>query len=171
LSYSPFWFWDIGWRLSVLAALTIGALMERRAPNDWRIWLALNPLIWIATFPQVSHTFESVPLVGLLINFVALPFFGFALTTASGIALLRLLGIPGMVFVSSLLEGAFSLWGVIADAAVRLIPWQLTWSPYSAYCCAGIFLVLLCRALFVPWRNVAILVPLGALTSFVLFVA
>jgi hypothetical protein len=30
-------------------------------------------------------------------------------------------------------------------------------------------LLLLCRALFVPWRNVAILVPLGALTAFILF--
>jgi competence protein ComEC len=169
LSHSPFWFWDIGWRLSVLAALTIAALLERSDPKDWRAWLILSPLIWVVTFPQVSWTFDSVPLAGVLINFVASSFFSVAMTAASLVALLRLAGVPGMVFTSGVLEGALRLWGIIADWVARLVPWQLSWSPYLAYCCTGIFIALLCRSLFVPWRNTVVLAPLGALASFALF--
>jgi hypothetical protein len=111
--------------------------------------------------------------VGVLINFVAPPFFGFALTFASFAAGIRLLRIPGTVFLSDsllyVLEGTFTLWGVLADAATRAIPTQLEWSPFFACLCAGIFVTLLCRALFVPWRNVAVLAPLGALSAFALF--
>ncbi|MDR1977680.1 MAG: ComEC/Rec2 family competence protein [Synergistaceae bacterium] len=173
LARSPFWFWDVGWRLSVLAALVIAAVLERGSPNDWRIWLGVSPMIWLATFPQASWTFESVPLVGVLLNLVAPPFFGFALAFASVLALFYFLGIPGTIFFSNVclyaLEGAFMLWGTLADAAARGIPWQLGWNPFFAYCCAGGFIALLCRALFVPWRSVAVLTPLGALAAFVLF--
>jgi competence protein ComEC len=169
---SPFLFWDIGWRLSILAALVIAALMERGSANDWKIWLGISPMIWGATFPQVSWTFGAVPLAGVPINFAAPPFFSFALTFASIVAGIRLLRIPGTIFLSDsllyVLEGAFTLWGVLADAAARAIPFQLEWSPFLAYCGSVIFLTLLSRALFVPWRNVALLAPLGALATVVL---
>lgn len=169
LSLSPFWFWDIGWRLSVLAALVIAAVLERSAPNDWRVWLSVSPLIWLATFPQVSWTFGAVPLVGIFINFVAPPFFSFALSFASFATMLRFMGLPGAGLLLYALEGGFTLWGIAADALAALIPWQLTWGPYLAYCCVGMFVALLCRSLFVPWRNVAILAPLGSLSAFFLF--
>ena len=101
---SPFWFWDIGWRLSVLAALMISVVLERIDFNGWKMWLSISPLIWITTFPQVSWTFESVPLAGVLINFVAPSFFAFALSFASGVALLRLTEIPGTLFLSNALS-------------------------------------------------------------------
>ncbi|MDR2137548.1 MAG: ComEC/Rec2 family competence protein [Synergistaceae bacterium] len=166
---SPFWFWDLGWRLSVLAAITIAAVSERAGPDDWRLWIGLSPLVWFVTFPQVSWAFGASPWVGALINLVAPPFFSFALIAASFVALLCLAGIPGAAFFAGIVEGAFALWGVIADGAARLIPWQMEWSPFVVYCCSGAFILLLCRALFVPWRNTAVLVPLGALTAFVLF--
>jgi competence protein ComEC len=170
---SPFWFWDVGWRLSVLAALMISVILERIDPKGWKMWLGISPLIWLTTFPQASWTFGSVPLVGVLINIVAPSFFAFALSFASVLALLRLTEIPGIVFLSNsllyVLEGTFTLWETLADAAARWIPWQLPWGPFTAYFCAGVFLMLLCRALFVPWRNVAVLTPLGALAAFVLF--
>ena len=169
LSLSPFWFWDIGWRLSVLAALVIAAVLERSAPNDWRVWLLVSPLIWLATFPQVSWTFGAVPLVGIFINVVAPPFFSFALSFASIAAMLHFMGLPGTGLLLYALEGSFMLWEIAADVLVAMIPWQLTWGPYFAYCCAGMFVTLLCRSLFVPWRNVAILAPLGSLAAFLLF--
>jgi competence protein ComEC len=167
---SPFRFWDLGWRLSVLAALVIAAVMERKAPDGWKEWLALSPLIWLATFPQVSAVFAPVPLAGVAINFVAVPFFSFVLPCASGLAALRLLGVPGAGFILNAVEGVFVLWGFVADAVTRLVPWQAGASPVFAWCCAAVFLTLLCRSLFVPWRNTAILAPLGALVSFSLFV-
>jgi competence protein ComEC len=166
---SPFWFWDVGWRLSVLAALTIAAVLERAGPDDWWLWVGLSPLIWFVTFPQVSWTFGASPWVGALINLVAPSFFNFALDAASFAALLCLLGVPGATFLAGIVEGAFVLWGIIADGAARLIPWRMEWSPFVAYCCAGVFILLLCRSLFTPWRNTAVLVPLGALAAFVLF--
>jgi competence protein ComEC len=169
LLWSPFRFWDLGWRLSVLAALVIAAVLERKAPGDWKAWLVSSPLIWAATFPQVSAVFPPVPLVGIPLNCVALPFFSAALSSASGFAALRLLGAPGAGFLLNAAEGAFTLWGVIADAAARLIPWQAEGSPLIAFCCAVVFLALLCRALFVPWRGTAVLASLGALAAFALF--
>jgi competence protein ComEC len=169
LLWSPFNFWDIGWRLSVLAALVIAAVMERKNPDGWREWLALSPLTWVATFPQVSAVFAPVPLAGIPINLVAIPFFSFALSWASGFAALRFLGVPGMGFMLNLVEGAFVLWGLIADAMARLFPWQMEANPVLAWFCAVAFLVLLCRALLVPWRSTAVLAPLGAWASFFLF--
>ncbi|MDR2179257.1 MAG: ComEC/Rec2 family competence protein [Synergistaceae bacterium] len=173
LALSPFLFWDIGWRLSLLAALTIAALLERGTAQDWKIWLGISPAVWAATFPQVSWTFGAVPLVGIPINFFAPPFFSFVLALASGIAGIRLLGIPGTVFVADallyVLEGAFALWGVLADVAAQAIPARLEWNPFLVYFFAGCFVTLLCRALFVPWRSVAVLAPLGALSAFILF--
>lgn len=168
---SPFLFWDIGWRLSVLAVFVIAAILERADSDDWKAWLAISPLIWCVTFPQVSWTFEAVPLVGIPINFFASPFFGFALPFASFAAIFRLTGLPGADFLLNVVEGAFILWSHVADLLAYTIPWQMTWNPFFAYCCAGMFIVLLCRALFVPWRNVAILAPLGGLAAFFLFAA
>jgi len=166
---SPFWFWDVGWRLSVLAALAIAVTIERGWPYDWKIWLFMNVMIWLATFPQVSWTFETTPLVGVILNLVAPQFFGVAFTTASVAAALSLLGFPASSFLISVVEGTFTLWEVLADAAARLIPWQLGWSPVAAYCCAALFIMFTCRALFVPWRNVAVLSPFGALSAYALF--
>lgn len=171
LMYSPFYFWDIGWRLSVSAALVIAAVAERSAPGDAKPWLFVSPLIWLATFPQVAWTFGSVPLAGILINFFAPPFFGFALSFASIAAVLRLIGIPGAGFLLYALEGAFELWGSVADLCAYIVPWQMAWDPFFAYCCTGIFIGLLCRALLIPWRNVAFLVPVGSLAAFALFAA
>jgi competence protein ComEC len=169
LLQSPFRFWDLGWRLSVLAAVVIGAVLERKAPDGWKEWLALSLLIWTTTFPQVSAAFSLVPLAGLPINLIAIPFFAFAMPCASAAAALYLLGVPFACFLLRAVEGAFLLWGFIADAAARLFSWQIGANPFFAWLCAAAFLAILCRSLFVPWRSVMILAPLGAFTAFVLF--
>jgi len=170
LLHSPFWFWDIGWRLSVLAALAIAVAFERWHSFGWRTWLFMNSMIWIAIFPQVSWTFGGIPLIGLLINLVAPQFFAVAFTTASAAAALFLLGVPFASFLVMAADGSFTLWGILADALAAPVPWQLRWSPLAAYCCAALFIMFTCRSLFVPWRNVVILSPLGALSAYVLFV-
>jgi len=169
LLHSPFWFWDIGWRLSVLAALAIAVTFERWKSFGWRTWLFMNSMIWLAIFPQVSWTFGSIPLIGLLLNLIAPQFFGIAFTTGSAAAALFLLGVPLSSFLVMAVEGTFTLWGILADVLANLAPWQLRWTPIAAYCSAVLFIMFTCRALFVPWRNVAILSPLGALSAYVLF--
>ena len=169
LLHSPFWFWDVGWRLSVLAAAAIAVTLERWGTFGFRTWLFMNLMIWLATFPQVSWTFESMPAAGLILNLVVLQFFGIAFSAASIAAALFLLGVPASSFLVRAVEWMFTLWEIWADAVARLIPWQLEWRPIAVYCCAALFIMFACRALFVPWRNVAVLSPLGALVSFVLF--
>ncbi|GHS95382.1 hypothetical protein AGMMS50276_10750 [Synergistales bacterium] len=171
LLWSPFQFWDIGWRLSVLAAMTVAAVMERSKRGDpsWLIWLILNPLIWIATFAQVTKTFEFTPLAGVLINFAALPFFAFALPFASALSVLCMLGFPFADLASRALEGAFVLWGYLADFVTYALPWQIEWSEWGAYACAAVFLAVVCRSIFIPWLNTVILASFGALAAFALF--
>jgi len=170
LMHSPFWFWDIGWRLSVLAALAIAVTFERWHSFGWRTWLFMNVMIWLAVFPQVAWTFGGKPLIGLLLNLIAPQFFGIAFSTASVAAGLFLLGVPFASFLVMAADGAFTLWGILADFLAAPVPWQLRWSPLAAYLCAVLFITFTCRALFVPWRNVAVLSPLGALSAYALFV-
>ncbi len=166
---NPFLFWDIGWRLSVLAVLVIGAFLERGSLNDFRLLLALSPMIWIVTFPQATYIFKNAPVVGLLLNLFASPFFSFALSFASLAAFWKFLGLPFADILLNVSEGAFTLWHIVSDAFAVLLPWWIDWSPMLAWCCVGMFLTLMCRAFFVPWPRVALLVPFGALMSFLLF--
>ena len=168
---SPFWFWDVGWRLSVLAALAIAVTMERWGSFGWRTWLFMNFMIWLATFPQVSWTFDTTPVVGVLINLAAPMFFGIAFSAASVAGALFLLGVPLTSFFVLAVEWIFTFWGILADALAGLIPWQLAWNPIIAYCCAALFIMFTCRAFFIPWRSVAVLSPLGALSAYALFAA
>jgi competence protein ComEC len=165
LSLSPFWFWDVGWRLSILGAFTIAVYLERGSTRGLG-WLCVSPLIGFVTFPQAAGTFGSVPAAGLPINLVAPPFFGFALSIASGVALLALLGVPGAALLLNAVEGVFLLWGVLADAVARLVPWQVEWNFYLAYVCVFFSAMSLCRAFFIPWVNTAALTSLAALVYF-----
>jgi competence protein ComEC len=165
---NPYRFWDIGWRLSVLAALTIGAVLERAEPGDWRTWPVLSLLIWLATYPQVARTFGSVPLVGLPLNLIAPPLFAFALTVASAAALLSLAGLLPDLLLEAV-DGTFALWAVLADAAAQIMPWQAEWSVWGAWLCTGVLLTLICRSLLVPWRSVAVVVPALGAGAFWLF--
>lgn len=171
LLHSPFRFWDIGWRLSVIAALAISAVLERADAGDWKVWLAISPIIWFSAYPQVAHTFGPVPLAGLFLNLLAPAFFAFALSLASILALLYLTGIPGTIVLLHATEGALLLWGWLAEFFITAVPWHLPWGFGWAYCSAVFFVTLLARALFVPWRNVALLTPMLALASFFLFLS
>ena len=166
---SPFLFWDIGWRLSVLAALTITALYGAGRLQGLTAWVALSPVIAVVTFPQVAYTFREVPLVGLLLNLIAPAFFTVAFTVASAVAGLHLLGVPFTSWLLRAVEGGFVLWGLIADCMATLVPWRTEWTPFLAWLGAGTLLFLLCRFLQLSGRRTAILVTGGSLASFLLF--
>ncbi|MDR1048345.1 MAG: ComEC/Rec2 family competence protein [Synergistaceae bacterium] len=168
---SPYWFWDIGWRLSVLAALAIAAVAAAEEEEKARrlAWVLASPLVWLTTFPQVSAVFAPVPAVGLLVNFFALPVFAFILPVASALAALHLLGVPLTSFLLHAAEESFFLWGVLANAAARLVPWQMERSVFMGCAGCAALLAALCYALRVPRRNAVILVSLGILAAFALF--
>ncbi|MDR2522874.1 MAG: ComEC/Rec2 family competence protein, partial [Synergistaceae bacterium] len=162
LSSSPFWFWDVGWRLSMLGAFTIAVYLERGSAKGLG-GLCISPLIWFVTFPQAAGTFGSVPAAGLPLNLVAPLFFAFTLSVASGIALLALLGVPGAALFLNVMENVFLLWEAAANTVADLIPWQVEWNFYLAYTCVFFSAMSLCRAFFIPWGNAMALTALAVL--------
>ncbi len=148
LLWRPEWFLDVGWRLSVTAALTLAAVNAR--PSRKSVLLS-SPLVWLAAYPQSSAVFGAVPLAGVLVNFAALPVFAVLYPMALFLALPALLGLPaGNLFASSA-EGLFLLWEKAADGAALLVPWSIPWSPLPVLLGGGVFLFVLAGALF-PMR-------------------
>ena len=131
LLFSPHLFWNVGWRLFVLAALLIVAVLEEGSLRGTAFWIALSPSIWLISFPQTSYTFGSVPLAGLILNLFAPAFFSFAFSLTSAAALLHLAGLPLTSWLLDAAEGAFSLWGLLANGLVFLVPWTISWGPLS----------------------------------------
>lgn len=92
LFWRPWWFWDIGWRLSVSAALLLGSFT---VPENRRFALAGLPLVWYVTGAFISRSFGGVPLAGMIINVFAVPLYAVLLPVVSAAVLLAATGIPG----------------------------------------------------------------------------
>ena len=162
LMYSPLMFWDIGFRLSMLAALTITTIPPRK-------WLFISPLISLVTFPQISYVFGEIVLVGLVLNLVAPLYFTFAFTIASGLGIMRLLGFPFMNYIILASEGVFMLWEKAADFAAEHIPYSVGWNYFIAWVGTGTLLFCVCRYLrLAPLRVIAVMTA-GSFAAFMMF--
>lgn len=121
LLWRPWFFWDLGWRLSVLAALLLSSLCDRQVRRGW----FLAPVIlWIATAGMVSGVFGSVPVAGIVINFFAVPVFGILLPLSFVLAIPSLAGIPGGRIAAAAGEALFRSWAWFADMAASNLPWK-----------------------------------------------
>jgi len=126
LFWRPWFFWDLGWRLSMTAALVLSSLQGTRPGKGW----ILAPLIlWVSTAGLVSGTFGSVPVAGIFVNIIAVPLFGILLPGASLLALPALAGVPGGSFFAWTGEILFRAWAILADGVSFLLPWNV---PCSA---------------------------------------
>ena len=150
LLWHPAWFFDIGWRLSVMAALLLAGLGERRL-SLWMLPLS-SLFIWFAAFPQVTATFGEVPVAGIALNLVALPLFSLLYPIALFLSLPLLLSVPSGEIFAGTAEGLFSLWEWVADSAASFFPWTLSWSPLLATLGGGLFLLTVTGGLF-PLRG------------------
>ncbi|MBL3540360.1 ComEC/Rec2 family competence protein [Aminivibrio sp.] len=148
LLWRPEWYADLGWRLSVTAALLLSALAERG--TGWRAALAASPLVWLATYPQTAAVFGAVPLSGILVNMAALPVFAFLYPFAAVLSIPALAGIPGGYYIAAAAEGLFLLWQWAADTLTSFIPWSASWSPAFAVAGSAAFIVSLAFGLFRP---------------------
>ena len=164
LMYSPLMFWDIGFRLSVMAAMVISTL-----PYNKFSWLMISPLVSLVTFPQVSYTFGSIVVVGLVLNVIAPVYFTFALTIASFFGIARLGNVPLMSYVMFGVEGIFLIWEKAADFCAELLPYSVSWNYLIAWAGAGTLIFCLCRYFdFAPLRVLAVMTA-GSLLAFVMF--
>ena len=157
LLWSPFLFWDIGWRLSVISALVIAAMIQGGFS-----WAMISPVVGLVTFPQVAYTFGGVPLVGIVLNLFAPLYFSFAFTISSFGALLRLLDFPFSKYFMLAVEGIFILFERTADSLLVVMPQVVGWNYFTAWVGCGVLLYFVCRYLdLAPLRTAAVMGALG----------
>lgn len=121
LLWNPWYFWDVGWRLSVLATMALALLAESRLSPRVAGVLA-SPGAWIATAGECAAVFGAVPLAGLVVNLVALPVFGVLFPVGILTCLPALLGLPGGRVGADLAEDCFALWEALSETMVGLFP-------------------------------------------------
>ena len=125
LLWRPWFFWDLGWRLSMLAALLLSSNHDLGAKKGW---LLAPLLLWICTAGLVSDAFGTVPVAGIVVNMVAVPVFRILLPVASLLALPALAGMPGGFATVDAGEMLFSAWAYFADMVTVLLPWKVQFS-------------------------------------------
>ena len=164
LLWRPFLFWDIGFRLSVLSALTITMM-----PRKKFAWLFISVIVFLVTFPQVAYTFKKAPAFGVIINTAAPAYFAIAFTAASCAAILRMIHVPFMKYILLASEGGFILWEKSAETGAQYIPAFIPYNYFTAWLGAGLFMFMLCRHFgFSSFRTLAISIA-GSLAAFMLF--
>ncbi len=132
LLISPWWFWDLGWRLSVICAATVSAVMTVGHGSRLMKGLLSGPVLWLVTAPLIAESFGSVPLAGIVLNLIALPFFAVLLPLAVLCSMPSLMGLPGGGWFTCISEGGFYLWELGADV-VGSLP-LLSFEPWMVLC-------------------------------------
>ena len=164
LLYRPFLFWDIGFRLSVLAALTITSTEVKNF-----MWLLMSSIIFFVTFPQVSYTFKAVPAVGIFLNIFAPFYFSFAFVIASVVVLLNLIHFPFSDLLFYPAEGIFLLWEKFADFISEIISAVIHWDYFTAWIGTGILVFMICKYLnFSYFRTIVLMITINFM-AFVIF--
>lgn len=126
LLYNPWYFFDVGWRLSMLAALFLSALggLGEGAPRA-----AASPLVWLVTAPQAAFIFGEIPLAGLFINSVIVPLFSIIFPLVLILALPSLAGAVWGYYAALAAEYIFTAWELFSLAVVSLMPWGIGYTP------------------------------------------
>lgn len=168
LLHNPWIFWDVGWRLSMLAVLTLAALQMTGHPKAVKGLMA-SILTWLATAPQAASTFGAVPLAGIITNCFALPVFAVLLPAASLLSLPALLGIPKIRAVSNIAELLFALWETFSSNIVYLCPWKMPFSSLFALLASLVLAFLFANASgFSRTRACILLLPVAFVTFYLL---
>lgn len=117
----PLWFWDLGFRLSVMAALTLSVVGA--GSIAWRKLIVL-PAVWFTTGVLISRSFGGVPIAGIIINMLAIPFFSFILPLGSFLAVFPVVfgGAGTWEYFVLPVEFLLSLWHNFADMIASILP-------------------------------------------------
>ena len=127
LLWNPWIFWDIGWRLSVVAVLTLVSIGKQLKNTYLRACLG-SLGVWFATAPIIAWNFDGVPVVGIITNIFALPFFSVMLPFGIAFSIPALAGFSWGWNLALLPEAFFKLWELFSYFCVKLFPWQVTYS-------------------------------------------
>ena len=134
LLYNPWIFWDVGWRLSMLAVLTLTAIVKVDCSNTAKVILT-SPVVWLATALQATWTFGAVPLAGIFANYAALPVFAILLPASFALSIPALAGLPGGYTIAGVAEFFFARWEQFSSNIVYLCPWEILFTaPLALFC-------------------------------------
>lgn len=124
LLFNPWTFHDIGWRLSMLAALSLSASAGIFKDNIARV-LAGSTVIWFVTSPLIAFAFGKVPIVGLVINIVAIPLFALIFPFVFLCSLPAFLGLPFSWEIAYVCEYFLESWDIFSGKLVEIMPWNV----------------------------------------------
>lgn len=140
LWWNPWYLFDVGWQLSMSAALFISAAPPL-AGKSWKSAAAVSMLVWLVTAPIVAYYFDDLPLAGLFVNMFAVPLFGVLFPVILACSLPSLLGLPFLsTLASGLCEYFLEAWEILAELIAGLLPWRLGFTPPLALLGAAFFL-------------------------------
>ena len=117
----PWTFHDIGWRLSMLAALSVCASVGI-ARQNWAGALLGSAAVWFVTAPVIASAFGEVPVVGLMINIAAIPLFTVIFPLVFFFSLPAFFGLPLSHEIASMCEYLLESWDILSGKLVELMP-------------------------------------------------
>lgn len=176
LFYSPYLFYDIGWRLSVIAALTITALFNapeiKNIKNNFYKTLLLSPAVALTTFAQSAHTFGGIPAAGFLFNLFVPFLFSIAFSVASIAAFLYFLKIPFAKILLNASEANFAIFHKLSEKILNIFPvlkYKIPWNFIYAFLSAFTLIFLLSRAVKISLKRSVIIAIAGACFALIIF--
>ena len=124
LLWNPWYLFDVGWQLSMSAALFISASASL-VKNTWRSAALISMLVWLVTAPVVASYFDELPSAGLFVNIFAVPLFGIVFPVVLVCSVPLLLGMSWFAFAADICEYFLEAWGILSELVSRLLPWQV----------------------------------------------
>lgn len=151
LLWNPWCFFDLGWQLSVVAAIAVTALEKSRSS----LLVFFSPLVmWILTSPLIAPPAGGIYLSSLPINAMASALFAVILFAVLVAAIPCIFGIH-LFWLAWPAEKLMQIWALAADRWVEWLPQALPVHFFSAWLCAGALFFLVAMAGKSPfWRAV-----------------
>lgn len=122
---NPWYFFDLGWRLSVVCALFISAVSSLEMVPGRAV--SLPVLLWFVTAPLVTRAFGEAPLAGLALNIIAVPAFGVIFPLVLLFSLPPLLGLPFSWVAAESSEAILSFFQRALELGADLLPGAVGW--------------------------------------------
>ncbi len=147
---NPWTYFDLAWRLSILAAIVaVDTQMTRGSLAS----VFLSPMMWVVASPLVAPMAGGIYVSSLPINLMATAFFSFALAVVLLSALPVLLGL-GFFFPALCAEKIFGAWALAADRWADWLPQALPVNFFPVSLCAALLFYLTAAALRIRlWRR------------------
>lgn len=121
LLVEPWIFWDVGWRLSMLAIMSVisSVSVRDRCLGGMSVPVAL-PLVWLITNALSISEFGPAPISGLILNIFAIPFFSFMFPFAFVCSLPAFFGVSAVA--ARVPEACFAAWETFATNILNIVP-------------------------------------------------